>query len=337
MEKCRWAMGLTDTWGMADRPIWSLSGGEKQRVFIARALAQESRLLLLDEPTANLDIGYQPAILDMIEKIRKETGITVVAAMHDLTLAAQYFPKMAALYQGSVFALGSPEDVLRPDVVEAAFGTSVFVTRHPVHHTPVVLPVGSLWGRALNQQTSSKGIAMKVGRRKRIGLVIVNTGDGKGKTTAALGVLFRSWGRDMKVGMFQFIKHSTANFGEHRAGRKTGLEIVAMGDGFTWLSKDIEATKDLALKQWAICKERICSGDYDVLVLDELTYPLRYGWIATGEVVETLRDRPKDLHVIITGRYAPQELIDFADLVTEMKEIKHPYKQGIKAQPGIDF
>lgn len=142
VEKCQWAMELTDTWGLADRSIWSLSGGERQRVFIARALAQESQLLLLDEPTANLDIGYQPAMLDMMARIRREVGVTVVAAMHDLTLAAQYFPKMAVLYKGSVFASGSPEEVLRPGVVETAFGTSVYLTRHPIHHTPVVLPVG---------------------------------------------------------------------------------------------------------------------------------------------------------------------------------------------------
>ena len=176
------------------------------------------------------------------------------------------------------------------------------------------------------------------GPRRRQGLVIVNTGDGKGKTTAALGVLFRAWGRDFNVRMFQFIKHSTARFGEHRAADKIGLPIESYGDGFTWLSKDMDETTALALEQWRRCREVILNGDEDVIVLDEFTYPMHYGWIAVEEVIETLKQRPPDMHVIITGRSAPQALIDYADLVTEMRLIKHPYQdQGIKAQPGIEF
>ena len=177
-----------------------------------------------------------------------------------------------------------------------------------------------------------------VGPRRRHGLVIVNTGDGKGKTTAALGVLFRAWGRDFKLRMFQFIKHSTARFGEHRAAKKIGLEIESLGDGFTWLSKDMDETTALAVAQWERCREAILGGDEDIIVLDEFTYAMHYGWIPVEDVIETLSRRPESMHVIITGRYAPQELIDFADLVTEMKLIKHPYTdQGIKAQPGIEF
>lgn len=141
----------------------------------------------------------------------------------------------------------------------------------------------------------------------------------------------------MRVLMLQFIKHSTANFGEHRAARKIGIKIEPMGDGFTWLSKDIERTKALALDQWERTKQELLSGEYDILVLDELTYPLEYGWIPVEDLVEALLNRPAQLHVIITGRRAPQTLIDFADLVTEMKEIKHPYQRGIRAQIGIDF
>lgn len=174
--------------------------------------------------------------------------------------------------------------------------------------------------------------------RRRQGLVIVNTGDGKGKTTAALGVLFRAWGRDFNVRMFQFIKHSTANFGEHRAAKKIGLPIESLGDGFTWLSKDMDETTALAVAQWERCREAIVRGDEDIIVLDEFTYAMHYGWIEVSDVIETLRQRPGQMHVIITGRSAPRELIDYADLVTEMKLVKHPYEsQGIKAQPGIEF
>ena len=175
-------------------------------------------------------------------------------------------------------------------------------------------------------------------RRVRHGLVIVNTGDGKGKTTAALGVIFRAWGRDFKIRMFQFIKHTGARFGEHRAAKKLDIPIESMGDGFTWLSKDMDRTAALAMEQWDRCREAILNGDEDIIVLDEFTYAMHYGWVPVPEVVDTLRLRPDTMHVIITGRYAPQELIDCADLVTEMKLIKHPYQdKGIKAQRGIEF
>lgn len=176
------------------------------------------------------------------------------------------------------------------------------------------------------------------GPRIKKGLVIVNTGNGKGKTTAALGVLFRAWGRGMGVRMFQFLKHTGARFGEQRAAMKLGIPLQAMGDGFTWRSKDMEQTRALAVQQWENCKAAILSGEDDIIVLDEFTYPLRYGWVPVTEVLKVLRQRRPMLHVIITGRNAPQELIDYADLVTEMKVVKHPYQdQGIKAQPGIEF
>ena len=176
------------------------------------------------------------------------------------------------------------------------------------------------------------------GPRVRKGLVVVNTGNGKGKTTAALGVLFRAWGRDMRVKMFQFLKHTGARFGEKRAAEKLDIAIDALGDGFTWRSKDMQRTEDLAREQWEICKQAILSDEHDIIILDEFTYPLHYGWVPVDDAIETLRQKPHMLHVIITGRYAPDELVEFADLVTEMREIKHPYKdQGIKAQPGLEF
>ena len=135
--------------------------------------------------------------------------------------------------------------------------------------------------------------------------MIVNTGDGKGKTTAALGVLFRAWGRDFNVRMFQFIKHSTARFGEHRAAKKIGLEIESLGDGFTWLSKDMDETTALAVAQWQRCREAILQGDEDIIVLDEFTYAMHYGWVAVEEVIETLKQRPKPMHVVITGPIRP--------------------------------
>lgn len=172
---------------------------------------------------------------------------------------------------------------------------------------------------------------------KRPALTILYTGNGKGKTTAALGLLFRAWGREMRVCMLSFIKNRDANFGEERAARKLGIEIIPLGAGFTWLSKDIEKDKALARECWQLCKQKIESGTYEIIILDEITYPLTYGWLEMDEVLDTLRNRPEGLHIVLTGRDAPQPLIDYADLVTEMREVKHPFQQGIKAQPGLDF
>jgi cob(I)alamin adenosyltransferase len=172
---------------------------------------------------------------------------------------------------------------------------------------------------------------------ERQALVIVLTGGGKGKTTAALGVVLRAWGRGMKTVVLQFVKARTSNYGENRAAKKLGIEMIPLGEGFTWLSEDIEKDKATARECWELAREKIGSGQYDIVVLDEMTYPMSYGWIAVEEVIDALRQRPQGLHVIITGRDAPQELIDFADLVTEMREVKHPHQKGLKAQPGIDF
>ncbi len=171
------------------------------------------------------------------------------------------------------------------------------------------------------------------------GLVIVNTGNGKGKTTAALGILLRAWGRDMRVGGVQFLKHENANYGELRALKQMGVLLTPMGDGFTWLSRDLDETQAKALHGWTLAQSLITSGDYDIFLLDEFTYTLKFGWLDVATVIEWLRaNKPPMLHLIITGRDAPPALVEFADLVTEMREIKHPYReQGIKGQRGIEF
>jgi cob(I)alamin adenosyltransferase len=166
---------------------------------------------------------------------------------------------------------------------------------------------------------------------------MVNTGNGKGKTTAALGLLLRAWGHNMKVIMMQFVKSSTADYGEHRAARRIGIEIMTRGAGFTRQGKNAEANKRLAIELWDMAKEKINSGAYQMVVLDEFTYPLRYGWLSVEEVLDVLRHRPGEVHVVITGRDAPQELIDFADVATESKEVKHHLRKGIKAQAGVEF
>ncbi len=173
--------------------------------------------------------------------------------------------------------------------------------------------------------------------RRPTGLVMVNTGNGKGKTTAALGLLLRAWGHNMKVIMLQFVKSSTADYGEHRAARRIGMEIVTRGAGFTRRGKNVDANKKLAVELWDMAREKINSGAYHMVILDEFTYPLQYGWLSVEEVIDVLRHRPGEVHVVITGRDAPRELIDFADVVTESKEVKHHLRKGIKAQAGVEF
>ena len=172
----------------------------------------------------------------------------------------------------------------------------------------------------------------------RQGLVIINTGNGKGKSTAAFGTLLRAWGRGMHVCVIQFIKAETGNWGEIQAARKLNIEWHSLGDGFTWLSKDLAKSAEKARQAWALAQEKIASGNYDVIALDEMTYAFHEKWIDVNEVVAWLKEhKPPELHLIITGRDAPDVLIEYADLVTEMCEIKHPYTRGIKAQPGIEF
>src|SRR5687768_11815331 len=140
------------------------------------------------------------------------------------------------------------------------------------------------------------------------GLLIVNTGDGKGKTTAALGVVLRAWGRGFRICVIQFIKAETGQWGEIRAAKKLGIEWHTTGDGFTWLSKDMDETTARAIHGWQTAQEKIASGSYDLIVLDEFTYTLHYGWLQSSEVIGWLREnKPKELHLIITGRSATPE------------------------------
>ena len=168
-------------------------------------------------------------------------------------------------------------------------------------------------------------------------LVLVMTGDGKGKTTAALGVSMRAWGRGWNVLWLQFIKKKDSKYGETLAATRMGIPMEALGDGFTWLSEDLEHDKDLAKAAWSKATAIIQSGEYDLVVLDEVTYPINYGWLSVDSVIEVIENRPKDVDIILTGRDASAELIEIADTVTEMNEIKHAYQSGVKAQPGIDY
>ena len=175
---------------------------------------------------------------------------------------------------------------------------------------------------------------------ERRGLIMVNTGDGKGKSTAAFGLAVRAFGRThhhgKKVKVFQFMKVPSARFGEHRLAERVGLSVEGLGDGFSWDSKDLAHSAQLARDGWARARADILSGEQFLVVLDEVTYPLIFGWLPLAEVLETLQQRPKTVHVCLTGRNCPQEIIDLADTVTEMQQIKHAFNAGVPAQRGIE-
>lgn len=174
--------------------------------------------------------------------------------------------------------------------------------------------------------------------REKQGIVIVNTGLGKGKTTAAIGLLLRAFGQGLRVCMIQFIKADTGRWGEIKAVGILGFDWYSIGDGFTWKSKDLNKSASRAKQGWQLAQEKISSGEYDLIVLDEFTYALHYNWLSVDDVITWLdKNKPHDLNLVITGRYAPQNLIDYADLVTEMVNIKHPFDIGRKGQKGIEF
>lgn len=168
-------------------------------------------------------------------------------------------------------------------------------------------------------------------------LVLLNTGHGKGKSTAAFGTAMRALARGWRVGVVQFIKSGTWRTGESKVLADLGADFFEVGDGFTWLSEDMSETQAIALAGWEAAKERIASGDYDVLVLDEITYVVNWGWLDVEEVVETIESRPEHVHLILTGRDADPRLVEVADTVTRMEKVKHAYDRGVHARRGIDF
>jgi cob(I)alamin adenosyltransferase len=168
-------------------------------------------------------------------------------------------------------------------------------------------------------------------------IVLVNTGHGKGKSSAAFGVMGRGWARGWRVGVVQFIKSGKWKTGERKLADHLGIEWHTLGDGFTWESTDKERTAELGREAWKVAAGKLASGDYDLLILDELTYPMRYGWVPVDDVVTAIRDRAPRTSVVVTGRDAPDELVAVADTVTEMRKVKHAYDEGISALKGIEF
>jgi cob(I)alamin adenosyltransferase len=169
-------------------------------------------------------------------------------------------------------------------------------------------------------------------------LLIVVTGHGKGKSTSAFGMLMRAWARGYRCGVFQFVKSGKWKVGEAKAAAALGgIDWEKMGDGWSWLSRDLEESAELAREGWAGVKRAIGEERYQFLLLDEFTYPLKWGWIEVADVLDALAARPGFQHVVITGRDAPPELTAAADLVSEVVKVKHPMDAGVRAQQGIEW
>ncbi len=168
-------------------------------------------------------------------------------------------------------------------------------------------------------------------------LFLINTGDGKGKSSSAFGVMLRAVARGWNVKVIQFIKSDKWRTGEKKMAEQLGVEWVTGGDGFTWESDDMDETERVARDAWEVAKASITSGDYQLIIIDEGTYPVTFGWIDVDDVLDTIANRPDGVNIILTGRDADERLIAIADTVTEMKKIKHAFDKGIAARKGLDF
>lgn len=173
--------------------------------------------------------------------------------------------------------------------------------------------------------------------KRAASLVLVNTGDGKGKSTAAFGTMIRAVARGWNVAVVQFLKSGDWKVGEEKVARDLGVEWHAIGDGFTWDSDDMDESEAVAGEAWRVARELIGAGEHQLVVLDEVTYPMNWGWIPIGEVLEVIGGRPEKVSVICTGRDAPSGLVEIADTVTEMRNVKHAFDAGIMARRGIDY
>jgi cob(I)alamin adenosyltransferase len=167
--------------------------------------------------------------------------------------------------------------------------------------------------------------------------VLVNTGDGKGKSTAAFGVVMRGVARGWRVCVIQFIKSDKWKVGEEKVARSLGVDWLKGGDGFTWESPDLDQSRGRAVAAWELAAATIAAGEHELVVLDEVTYPVNYGWLGIDDLVGAIRGRPEHVNIVATGRNAPEQLIELADTVTEMRKVKHAFDRGIRARRGLDF
>lgn len=168
-------------------------------------------------------------------------------------------------------------------------------------------------------------------------VVLLNTGNGKGKSSAAFGVMTRGWGRGWKVGVVQFVKGGKWKTGERKLAEQLGIEWHTLGDGFTWLSSDLDESAAKGRHAWDVAAKLLADGSYGLVILDEVTYMAKWGWVSAGEIAKAVAERAPGTNVVMTGRNAAPELVEVADTVTEMRKVKHAYDAGIAAKKGIEY
>jgi len=286
----------------------------------------------------------------MIDDLRCRDGIAVISAMHDLTQAGQYADSVSLLSGGELVVSGPAASVLTRETIEEHYRATVAVSGLPSGGVSIVPtrrprpPLAAVSGGEDPSATRERGRAtppteppVRKRRARASSLVLVNTGDGKGKSTAAFGVVMRAVARGWRVCVVQFIKSGTWKVGEESVCRGLGVDWWTIGDGFTWESEDLDRSEAVARAAWAAAAEKIASGSFDLVVLDEITYPMNWGWIPSDEVLRSIRERPAKVNVVATGRDAPPELLELADTATEMRKLRHAYDRGVAARRGIDF
>ena len=338
----------------AARTVETLSGGELQRVLIARALVQDTPVVLLDEPTSALDLGHQQDVLLLLDRLRSEGTRTIISTMHDLTLAGHFADRVMLLANGRIAAIGAAKEVLtEANIAEhynahvsiASVDGTVVISPKIARPTSFRLPPHIHHSRTtMNSDEASDSTSEpttetpdKGGHRSAKSLVLVNTGDGKGKSSSAFGMMIRGVARDWNVAVVQFVKSGEWNVGEEKVGRQLGVTWHNEGEGFTWNSEDLDHDKAIAQAGWETARDLIMAGNHELVILDELTYLINWGWIDAEPVYETLRNRPETVSVVVTGRDAPQGLIDVADTVSEVVKVKHAFDDGILAKRGLDY
>ncbi len=168
-------------------------------------------------------------------------------------------------------------------------------------------------------------------------VVVLNTGHGKGKSSSAFGVMGRGWARGWRVAVVQFVKGGDWQTGERKLADHLGIEWHTLGDGFTWESDDLDESAAKARHAWDVARAMLAAGNHDLVILDELTYIVTYGWVPVDDVVAGIRDRAERTNVVVTGRDAHEALIEVADTVTEMRKVKHAFDQGVMAKKGIEY
>jgi cob(I)alamin adenosyltransferase len=211
-------------------------------------------------------------------------------------------------------------------------------TTDPKHDAAEHDPAGGGVSSYEGADTEATADTQERRRKRETPLLMVHTGEGKGKSTAAFGMMLRAWNQGWPIAVFQFVKSGKWRVGEHAAAEKLGgIDWFKMGDGWSWTSRDLDQSADLAREGWEELKRCLAEERYRFYLLDEFTYPMKWGWIDVDEVVQVLSDRPGWQYVMITGRDAPQQLVDAADLVTEMRKVTHPFDAGWRGQKGIEW